>query len=99
GVEHAHAIAQRARGHGEHASQLAPAEEAERLARQDHRTSGSCIAATCSRRPWRYSASFRARDASALASRLTAKSAALAAPASPMAKVATGMPFGICTIE
>src|SRR5579862_5739205 len=29
----------------------------------------------------------------------TAKSAAFAAPASPMAKVATGIPFGICTVE
>ena len=29
----------------------------------------------------------------------TANRAALAAPASPMAKVATGMPFGICTME
>jgi hypothetical protein len=33
-----------------------------------------------------------------LASMATANSAALAAPAVPMAKVATGMPLGICTM-
>ena len=33
------------------------------------------------------------------ASIATANSAALAAPASPMANVATGMPFGICTMD
>ena len=99
GVEHRDAVAQRARGHGEHAAQLAAAQQAERGAREDHSTSGSCIAATCSRSFSRYSASLRARPASEAASRLTAKRPALAAPASPMAKVATGMPLGICTIE
>lgn len=36
---------------------------------------------------------------SVAASSATANSAALVAPASPMAKVATGTPAGICTIE
>src|SRR5207244_7174782 len=97
--EHGHAVAERARRHGEHAPQLAAAEEAERGSRQDHSTSGNCIAATCSRSFSRYSASLRASSASETASRLTAKSPALAAPASPMAKVATGIPLGICTME
>ena len=39
------------------------------------------------------------RAASPRASMASANSAALAAPASPMAKVATGMPLGICTME
>ena len=34
-----------------------------------------------------------------VASMATANNAALAAPAAPMANVATGMPLGICTIE
>jgi hypothetical protein len=38
------------------------------------------------------------KAASSLASMATANSAALAAPATPMAKVATGMPLGICTM-
>ena len=47
----------------------------------------------------RKSSSF-ARSAGSLdASIATANSAAFAAPAVPIAKVATGMPLGICTIE
>src|SRR2546427_9083422 len=45
------------------------------------------------------SSSFEERIVSDKASMAMAYSAALAAPASPMAKVATGMPFGICTVE
>src|SRR5688572_4183590 len=47
----------------------------------------------------RKSESFFCMAGSDNASRATAKSAALAAPASPIAKVATGIPFGICTVE
>ena len=47
----------------------------------------------------RYASSRPRRSASPAASRATAKSAALAAPALPIAKVATGMPLGIWTIE
>jgi len=45
------------------------------------------------------STSFSASVSSCIASCAIANNAALAAPASPMAKVATGMPFGICTID
>src|SRR5258706_770764 len=99
GIEDRDAIAERARGDREHPAELASADEAERRPWTDHRTSGSCIAATCSRSLSRYSASLRVSSPSDPASRLTANSAALAAPASPMAKVATGIPVGICTIE
>ena len=62
-------------------------------------TSGNCIAATASFMLSRYFASLSASAASVLASRLTANNPALAAPASPIANVATGIPFGICTME
>src|SRR5882672_4826365 len=45
------------------------------------------------------SCSLEAREESERAKTATANSAALAAPASPIAKVATGMPLGICTVE
>src|SRR5262249_50158159 len=92
-------------GHGEHAAKLAAAENAEHGRRQDglagchHSTSGRVIASTVSRCSVRKALS-RSRSAGiSLASRATAKRPALAAPASPMAKVATGMPLGICTME
>src|SRR5450755_1871122 len=47
----------------------------------------------------RKSASLAANDGSLRASHAMANSAALAAPASPIAKVATGMPLGICTVD
>ena len=47
----------------------------------------------------RKAASFRASAGSPVASIATANSPAFAAPASPMAKVATGMPLGIWTID
>ena len=47
----------------------------------------------------RNAASFRATAGSVPAIIATAKSPAFAAPASPIANVATGMPLGICTIE
>ena len=47
----------------------------------------------------RYASSRPRSAASPAASMATAKSAALAAPALPIAKVATGMPLGIWTIE
>src|SRR5205807_8346693 len=74
GIEHGDLVAERARGGGEHSPQLAASEEAQRGTGKDHRTSGSCIAATCSRSFARWSASFVASVASAAASRLTAKS-------------------------
>ena len=46
----------------------------------------------------RKSSSWRASPGFSPASRATANSAALAAPAAPMAKVATGTPLGICTM-
>src|SRR4051812_3452298 len=56
----------------------------------------SSTALVCLRRK---SSSLAASALSSSASSETANNAALAAPASPMAKVATGMPFGICTVE
>src|SRR5689334_3048536 len=53
-------------------------------------------AAVCSRRK---ACSFSASASSVAARIATAVRAALAAPASPMAKVDTGTPFGICTID
>src|SRR5436190_2671059 len=63
-----------------------------------HSLSGGALrtASVCLRRK---SSSFFFMLSSPRASSATANNAALAAPASPMAKVATGMPFGICTVE
>src|SRR5688572_5096175 len=63
-----------------------------------HSLSGGLLstASVCLRRN---SSSFFASSLSESASSATAKSAALAAPASPIANVATGIPFGICTVE
>src|SRR6185503_11237653 len=63
-----------------------------------HSLSGAALStlSVCLRRN---SSSFAARPASESASTATAKSAALAAPASPIANVPTGMPLGICTVE
>ena len=47
----------------------------------------------------RNAASFLATRDRSPASSATANRPAFAAPASPIANVATGMPFGICTIE
>src|SRR5687767_11930164 len=63
-----------------------------------HSLSGAALstASVCFERK---SDSFLLRLGSDKARSATANNAALAAPASPMAKVATGMPFGICTVE
>ena len=47
----------------------------------------------------RKASSFRARSALPTASMRIANSAALVAPAGPMAKVAVGTPAGICTMD
>src|SRR5207245_11574361 len=60
---------------------------------------GSSVFQTASACFFLNSSSFEERFLSDKASMATAYSAALAAPASPMAKVATGTPFGICTVE
>src|SRR5205823_10325358 len=60
---------------------------------------GSVIARTAVVCLARNAASLAESDGSLRASHATANSAALAAPASPIAKVATGMPFGICTVD
>src|SRR6267378_1387156 len=60
---------------------------------------GNLVFFTASAWPARNRARRLASLASLWASIATAKSPALAAPASPIAKVATGIPLGICTIE
>ena len=52
------------------------------------------VSVCAARKDW----SLARKAASSLASMATANSAALAAPATPMAKVATGTPLGICTM-
>src|SRR5690606_16437661 len=100
GGEDMNAIAEPARGHREHAPELPAAEDAERRARQDRRrlhgseslrTRAVCSARNCRR---------RSRSAGSLVARMAAaSSAALMAPAFPIASVPTGTPPGICTIE
>ena len=113
GIEHDRAIAHRLRHMHEHAAELAAAEHAERRAGGDlrqRRADGgrllagghfrsAVIARAASDWRTRNASSFARSDTSVVASRATAKSAALAAPALPIANVATGMPRGICTIE
>ena len=107
GVEHDDAVAQALRGHAEHAAELAAAEQAEPSAGRNRSPSRSRVrwpAARASRVRVavclaRNAASLRATTGSVPAMIATANSPALAAPASPIANVATGMPFGICTID
>ena len=87
-------------GHGQHAAELAAAENADdhaRAARAVHSSSGrSATAAVCSARQ---RSSRSATAASAVARMAAASSAALMAPARPMARVPTGTPAGIWTME
>src|SRR5690242_21934410 len=99
GVQHDHPISHSAGLQGEHSAQLTTAENAEGGARQNHERSGNLkLRMRCS---WvrRNSDSRSASSESPTASMAIAKSAALPAPALPMAKVATGTPAGICTME
>src|SRR5690606_25867039 len=100
GVEHHHAVAHALGRHGEHAAELATAQQAEQGAGRDHflRT-GSFIALTLAVCLRRKAASLPASFGWSAASMATANNPALAAPASPTAKVATGMPRGICTMD
>src|SRR5687768_16268801 len=89
-IQHGDAIAHALRCHGEHAPELAASEEAQHCSRHDAHNLGSVIAATraawVSRNSTRSAASFVFSTASIA----TANSPALDAPASPIAKVATG---------
>src|SRR5690606_15375472 len=79
----------------EHARELAAAEDADR----GHGTRGSAASSPSRVWPARKAAS-AARTAGPSAARgEPANSAAFAAPAAPIANVATGTPAGICTIE
>src|ERR1043166_3773513 len=92
------AVAEARGGHRRHAPELPSAENADRAAgRQHQRDSGlSATASVCDRRQL----SSAAATAGSLSAKIAAANkAALTAPAWPMAKVATGMPAGICTIE
>ena len=106
GIEHRRPVAQALRGHAEHAAELAAAQQAEPCAGRDRghcrRLRSRAARASRARSPsasTRNAASLRARAGSVAAMSATAKRPALAAPASPIAKVATGMPLGICTID
>src|SRR5690606_23519781 len=112
GIEHHGDITHGLRGLHEHAAELAAAHHAQRhglaavvdgtgqQGKSVHRThTGSVMARAASVCAVRKACSFSRRAGSSLASRATANSAALAAPAAPMAKVATGMPLGIWTME
>src|SRR5690606_17343976 len=93
GIEYRHAIAVILRCGREHPAQLPAAQYAEPGARSDHGNSGGWASSTLWVGAARKAASWGG-PASAAANR-----PALAAPAAPMAKVATGTPFGICTMD
>src|SRR3989338_3960682 len=99
GVQHGNAVAHLMRGDNEEAAELAASKHPQHGRRQDHGFSCRIIASTRSVCALRNAASFFASAASLAASMATANNPALAAPASPMAKVATGMPLGICTMD
>src|SRR5262249_51546570 len=96
-IEHQNLVAHALCRHCKHAAGRASAQEPKPCTWRDwhgYLTGGSCMAATaacCSRRN---PASRFARASSSLASKETANNAALTAPASPIAKVATGTPRG-----
>ena len=103
GFEHDDPVTHGACSQREVAAELTTAEHTEHGRRLDHHAAhgagGKVAAATSAVISARY-ASRRSRSASSpTASSATANNAALVAPASPMANVATGTPAGICTIE
>src|SRR6185503_14753974 len=101
-IEHGDAIAHALRGHAEHPAQLSATEQPEPSARGDHFArsfGGKVIAPLAVVWAVRNSASFLASAGLPRARIATANSAAFAAPASPIAKVATGTPLGIWTME
>src|SRR5690606_34512863 len=95
--ENADIKAQLRGGLAQHPAQLAAAENADRAAGRERVHSGlSDTASVCAAR----NASTRAASVASPSARICAAiMPALAAPASPMASVPTGTPFGICTIE
>src|SRR5206468_2394860 len=98
-IEHLHAVAKRAGGHGGHASKLSAAENANGCAGKDGTHEGSSMPSTSCCRAARH-ARIRSRRAASLRAQISAASnAAFAAPGWPMAKVPTGTPLGICTME
>src|SRR5487761_2177595 len=115
GVEDGDPVAEALGRHAEHATELAASEQPQPFAGHDrrpclrlvvralralaHAAGGTRIARAALVCFWRNAASFLASDGSAAARTATANSAAFAAPASPIANVATGMPLGICTID
>src|SRR5690348_12177099 len=98
-IEHLHAVAQGARRHGGHPAQLAASKNSNGCAGNNGAHEGSsmlrtscCLRARQARIRSRRPESFRAQIEAA-------SKAALAAPGCPMAKVPTGTPFGICTMD
>src|SRR5690606_71012 len=94
GVHHQEAQPQRRAGKREHVGQLPAAEDAD-----GGHFRGSSAASTSAVCCARNADSAEATPGWSGASIAAANRAALAAPASPMAKVATGTPAGICTID
>ncbi len=100
GIQHQKAQTERRAGKRQHARQLAPAEDPDRGRRHEETgIRGSALSSTASVCWARKRASASRISGYSLASRAAANSAALAAPAGPMAKVATGMPAGIWTMD
>lgn len=98
-VEYHHRVPHRLCGGDEHAAKLTAAQNAQGSAGENHVISGSFIFFTASDCAARNDCKRRAIFLSFKANSAAANKAALVAPASPMAKVATGTPFGICTID
>ena len=105
-VEHRDPVAQALRGHAEHPAELAAAQQPEpgaggndRTHAEPHAAGGTRIARAAFVCFSRNAASFLATAGSVAAIIATANRPAFAAPASPIANVATGMPLGIWTIE
>src|SRR5206468_12162093 len=108
-IQHGHLVSQALRRHAKHPAQLAAAEQTEPFTRRNrgsqvargprHVVGGKRIARAASVCFARNAASFFATMGSLAAIIAAANSPAFAAPASPIANVATGMPFGIWTIE
>ena len=101
-IEHDDAIAHAARRERHHAAELAAAEHADGPARQRRQrltVIPACLRARAASATRDTRRALRASAGSPSARIAHASSAALTAPASPIASVPTGMPFGICTID
>src|SRR5438045_2621573 len=98
-IEHLHAVSQRTRRHGSHSPQLSSTQDADGCAGKDRAQELSSCCRTSSVRALRQARRRSRISGLCKATMAMASRAALAAPGLPIARVPTGTPLGIWTME